>query len=127
MKRDKKEIDTTSLHAPVKIQEDWSIEHDPSQKDCKDEKERLKAVNSTKEAERCWIIGEIEAAAARNADYLQVKYKVNGIVCKCIVDIGKWKRDSIKKRLVTVMAIMNVWDFECFVKDEGSIELIYKE
>lgn len=126
MKRDKKEIDTTRLHSPVEIQEDWFREHNPLSEKCKDERERLEAVNSTKEAERCWLVGEIVAATARNADYLQVKYKVNGIVCKHIVDIDKWKHDSIKKCLETIMEILSVRDFGGFVKDEGSIELIYK-
>jgi len=76
-------------------------------------------------AERCWLVGEIENAASRNADYLQVKYKVNGVICKRTVDINKWKHDNIMKRCEVIKNALNVLNFEEFVKDEDLVELIY--
>ena len=124
MKRNQETPDNSKLHVPVEIEEDWLKENGPN---LKAQEEQLIAVNSAREAERCWIVGEIQAAAARNADFLEVKYKVNGIVCKYIVDIDKWKHSNTFKRLEPVIEILNVWDFGGFVKDEDSVTLLYKE
>ena len=78
-------------------------------------------------AERCWLVGEIENAVARDADYLQVKYKVNGVICKRTLSIDKWKGVNIPRRCEIVAEALNIKNFEGFVKDKDSVELIYKE
>lgn len=78
-------------------------------------------------AERCWLIGEVENAVARNADFLQVKYKVNGVICKRTLNIVKWKQSNIPRRCEIVAEALNIKNFEGFVKDDDSVELIYKE
>ena len=77
-------------------------------------------------AERCWLIGEIENAVARNADFLQVKYKVNGVICKRTFNIDKWTSSNIPRRCEIIAESLNIENFEGFVKDDNSVELIYK-
>lgn len=92
----------------------------------------MKMANEQKEqeslvAERCWLVGEIENAVARNADFLQVKFKVNGVICKRTFDIVKWKQGNSLKHCEIVAEALDIKNFEGFVKDDNSVELIYKK
>lgn len=78
-------------------------------------------------AENHWVLGEIHSAYANGADFLEVKYLIDDVECKFVVDFDVWKRKTTEKNLDTIKEVINTQGFSGFVKDENKIKLIYKD
>jgi hypothetical protein len=78
-------------------------------------------------AENHWLLGEIHSAYANGADFLEVKYLIDDVECKFVVDFDVWKHKTTEKNLNTIKEILNTQGFSGFVKDESKIKLIYKD
>ena len=78
-------------------------------------------------AEDHWVVGEINSAYANGADFLEVKYLIDDVECKFVVDFDEWKHKPVEKNLDTIKEILNTQGFSGFIKDEGKIKLIYKD
>lgn len=85
---------------------------------------KIKVVNLI--AENSWVIGEINSAYANGADFLEVKYLIDDVECKFVIEFDEWKHKPVEKNLDTIREILNTQGFSGFVKDESKIKLIYK-
>lgn len=78
-------------------------------------------------AENSWVVGEINSAYANGADFLEVRYLIDDVECKFVVEFDERKHNPVEKNLNTIKEILNMQGFSGFVKDETKIKLIYKD